>query len=309
MWFQQSITYKKAALQQDLAGPMAELASHAARVWSVPEALDLALAERLNSIPHCHLLYALDADGVQRSANVAIDGIDPHWRGQNLAARPYHTGTLPYRGFLLSTVYISQISLKPCITALQAVLRDTQLLGFVAADFNLHDLPLPESAVTEELEWKQYKGDPVIRSAVFMQQRMNSSMDNQLDAVIAILDRLLCEHGVYHCILHFSSARAVFWVYDDPYNYRLNDLEEILQPELWLAYPPRPYPVRARLSYRQIRPVLEQFRALRAADDNIYLRSASLNVMNGLVGLTFSCDGTHYMQAEDFLARELSFWI
>lgn len=309
MWFQQAINFKKAALQRALQAPMADVAVRAAQVWTDPQALDDALVAHIGLIPHCHLLYALDADGVQRSANVTVVGSDPQWRGQNLAARPYHTGTLPYRGFLLSSVYISQISEKPCITALQAVVRDAALLGFIAADFNLHELPLPEADVMEELEWKSYKGDPVIRSAVFMQARSDSVMDRKLDAVLATVERLLCEHGVFHCILHFSGSRAVFWLYDDPYNYRLNDVEEILQPELWLAYPERAYPERAKLNPEQIRPVLEQFRVLRSADENIYLRSASLNIMNGLVGLTFSCDGKHYMQADEFLAREVSFWI
>ncbi|HEY9149394.1 MAG TPA: hypothetical protein VIQ75_01225, partial [Gammaproteobacteria bacterium] len=52
----------------------------------------------------------------------------------------------------------------------------------------------------------------------------------------------------------------------------------------------------------------KQFKALRLADDTIYLRSASLNIMNGMLGLTFSCDGSHYMPVQDFLARDLDFW-
>jgi hypothetical protein len=30
-------------------------------------------------------------------------------------------------------------------------------------------------------------------------------------------------------------------------------------------------------------------------DENIDLRSGSLNIYNGIVGLNFSCDGSHYM--------------
>lgn len=55
--------------------------------------------------------------------------------------------------------------------------------------------------------------------------------------------------------------------------------------------------------------MLERFRALRQADENIYLRSASINVINGMVGLTFSCDGSHYMTVDEFLARDLAFWL
>jgi hypothetical protein len=45
------------------------------------------------------------------------------------------------------------------------------------------------------------------------------------------------------------------------------------------------------------------------ADETIYLRSSSVNIMNGLVGLTFSCDGSHYMPVEEFVEKDLSFWL
>jgi hypothetical protein len=48
---------------------------------------------------------------------------------------------------------------------------------------------------------------------------------------------------------------------------------------------------------------------LRFADETIYLRSASINIMNGMLGLTFSCDGSHYMPISEFLDRNLSFWL
>jgi hypothetical protein len=31
--------------------------------------------------------------------------------------------------------------------------------------------------------------------------------------------------------------------------------------------------------------------------------------MNGQVGLTFSCDGSHYMPVEEFVEKDLSFWL
>ncbi|MCG8099423.1 MAG: hypothetical protein JAZ05_10070, partial [Candidatus Thiodiazotropha taylori] len=54
---------------------------------------------------------------------------------------------------------------------------------------------------------------------------------------------------------------------------------------------------------------VEEFKALRFVDETIYLRSASVNIMNGMLGLTFSCDGSHYMPVEEFLAKNLSFWL
>lgn len=44
------------------------------------------------------------------------------------------------------------------------------------------------------------------------------------------------------------------------------------------------------------------------ADEVIYLRTSSINVYNGLVSLTFSCDGSHYMTYDEFLGKEKEFW-
>ena len=43
---------------------------------------------------------------------------------------------------------------------------------------------------------------------------------------------------------------------------------------------------------------------LRLGDPTVYLRAASVNLINGLVCLNFSCDGTHYMPAQEFLAKD-----
>ena len=49
-------------------------------------------------------------------------------------------------------------------------------------------------------------------------------------------------------------------------------------------------------------------RELRLADQNIYLRAASMNIFNGMISLTFSCDGSHYMGWNEFLDRGGAFW-
>jgi len=57
-----------------------------------------------------------------------------------------------------------------------------------------------------------------------------------------------------------------------------------------------------------MRTTLEGFVNLRPGDRVIYLRTASLNVINGLVGLNFSCDGTHYLPVPQFLEKDQRFW-
>ncbi|MBS0311894.1 MAG: hypothetical protein JSR88_11220, partial [Proteobacteria bacterium] len=51
------------------------------------------------------------------------------------------------------------------------------------------------------------------------------------------------------------------------------------------------------------------FRDLRFMDETIYLRSGTLNIFNGIVGLTFSCDGSHYMPWNEFLDKRVEFWL
>ena len=34
-----------------------------------------------------------------------------------------------------------------------------------------------------------------------------------------------------------------------------------------------------------------------------------MNIFNGMVGLNFSCDGSHYVSWSEFLDMSLSFWL
>ena len=67
------------------------------------------------------------------------------------------------------------------------------------------------------------------------------------------------------------------------------------------ALPEEDYPDFARVPAEEIRVVLEKFRLLRMQDQTVYLRSGSLNVISGRVGLIFSCDGAHYVDYAEFL--------
>lgn len=308
-FIQQAILTKKAALAEAVSEPMAQLGNRAAQVWPDADALDRLLREAIGDIPHCHLLYAWDLNGIEISSMVQASGIDPSWRGRDLSQRPYLKNHLPFKGVMLSSVYMSQYLPKQCITALQAVTRDNNLLGFIAADFALDDLLHDSRLTAPDTHWQQFRGDPAVRGTVFMQERVPSLLDQHIDAVHDLIHRLMSQHGVFHCKIHFSSGRCSLWLLDDPYNYRLHTVDEIVNPDICLAYPFRPYPADARVSPNQIRHVLEEFKALRFADETIYLRSSSINIMNGLVGLTFSCDGSHYMPVEEFLEKDLSFWL
>ena len=64
----------------------------------------------------------------------------------------------------------------------------------------------------------------------------------------------------------------------------------------------------AEIPAERLGEVFKQLRALRFMDENIYLRSGSFNTFNGIVGLNFSCDGTHYLPVPQFLEKGYSFW-
>jgi hypothetical protein len=307
---QQTILEKKAALAEAVSAPLARLAERVAEVWPNADTIDQRLQEGLAAIGGCHLLYAWDVNGIELSSMVRAGGPDPSWRGRDLNDRPYLKNHLPFQGVMLSSVYLSKYTYEFCLTALQAVRRENELLGFIAADFAVKDLLRDAKlAAPQEVRWKQFRGDPSVRGTVFMQTRAQSLFDEHFDAAIEQIGRLMREHGVFHSKIHFSSGRCSFWLYDEPYSYRLHGVEEIVDPELCLAYPVRPYPASAKTAAGDIIKVLTQFKGLRFADETFYLRSGSLNVMNDMVGLTFSCDGSHYMSVEEFLAHDMAFWL
>ncbi len=306
---QQSIARQRDELGVLLREPLRQLALRCSQVWGDRAGLEAVLGEALNSLAHCKFLYALDTDAVQVSANVSRDGLIDADYGRDRSQRPYMREVVPGEDFLLSGAYISMRARRPSLTAIQVV-RDAQgvALGYVGADYDLRDLPLTRELYEEPRQWRQLRGDPSIRGSVFHQTRAESQMDQHLDTVLGVVEELMRDHGLFHVILHFSSSRAVIWQYDDPYRYRLLDIEALIDPDICLAYPRRAYPADALVAAEHIRAVLEKFRELRFMDEMLYLRSGTLNIFNGMVGLTFSCDGSHYIPVDEFLAMGSDFW-
>jgi hypothetical protein len=306
---QQIILNKKDALAGEIGTPLCALAEHCANAWGDADRLDQILLEHIGDIPKCEFLYAWDLEGQEISSLVQPGSADQSWRGRDLSKRPYLKNNLPFKGIMLSSVYHSQFSDRECVTALQAVRKGEELLGFIAADFSLDKLVVDADQLDGASHWQQFKGDPAVRGTLFMQERIASRLDEHIDSVHETIHSLITEHGIFHCKVHYSSGRCSFWLMEDPYSYRIHGVEEIINPDIALAYPLYPYPARAKVSGEQIREVLDEFKALRFADETIYLRSASVNIMNGMLGLTFSCDGSHYMPVAEFLEKNLGFWI
>ena len=155
----------------------------------------------------------------------------------------------------------------------------------------------------EVTRWLQIRGDPSVRQFVFEQARAPNEFDKRLDEVLARVEVLILGHGVFHAKVHFSTGQVTLWMLNDPLRYRVHVKEEFLDPDICLAYPRLPYTEEALVPTLEIPTVLAEFKRLRMQDNHIYLRSASLNVVNGLVGFNFSCDGSHYLNYAEFLTQ------
>jgi hypothetical protein len=305
-----AVARQRLLLQGRLASPLERLARRCAERWPGREALERELTAAFVGLPSCKYLYVLDFQAHQITANCARTGSDPTQLGRDRSSRPYLQDALGGQRFSLSQAYISRNARRPSLTAVQHIETPTgELLGFLGADFDLRELPLTRELYQQPDQWVQLKGDPAIRGGLFAQQRVESLMDGRIDEVLDLLVELIAVHGVFHGKLHFSSSRATLWLVDDPYRFRILDIEDLTDPAICLAYPSRPYPGDAAVPLERVRDVFRTFKALRFMDETIYLRAGSLNIFNGIVGLNFSCDGSHYMPWHELLKKSLGFWL
>ena len=304
------VARQRLLLQGRLAGLLERLVADCRSAWPERGALEGILSDALPSLPSCKYLYVLDGDARQLTANISPEGLLPEHLGRDRRERPYLAEALAGERFSLSPVYLSRNARRPSLTAVQRIEgEEGTLLGFLGADFDLRELPLTRELYKQPEQWVQLKGDPAIRGGLINQQRVESLMDGRIDEVLDLIVELISAHGVFHGKLHFSSSRATLWTIDDPYRYRILDYEDLTNPGICLAYTRRPYPADACIPEDRVKEVFHTFRELRFMDETIYLCSGSLNIFNGMVGLNFSCDGSHYMQWDDFLHKSLGFWL
>lgn len=303
-----AIHNQREELARMLHGPLTRLAEKCAPAWCDRDKLNAELLSGFPKIPYCTFLYVLNTDGIQVCDNVSRDGLLTEHFGRDRSQRPYMREVVPSWGFLLSDAYISLRAHRPSITALHIIRSNGKAVGYLGADFDLRNLPVTAVLYEEPSHWQQIKGDPSIRSTVFQQIRSESQMDRNMEQAFSILEELFTDRGVFQAVIHFSSSRATVWFVDDPYRYRILTHEALADPDICLAYPVQPYPADALIPRASIESVLKGMRQLRLADETIYLRSASINIFNGLISLTFSCDGSHYMRYDEFLEKDVGFW-
>ncbi|HMT91785.1 hypothetical protein [uncultured Thiothrix sp.] len=308
---QKSIEHQRARLIELLGASLKHYAATLQTRLQDRQLLDEQLRLIFKAIDHCKYVYVLDTQAVQISSTINRYGLELSDYQRDRSTRPYLQHIYDDRiDFNLSAAYMSRNKKRPSLTAIQTI-RDAQgqRLGFLGVDYDLRELPHSEMIYEEPSKWRQIKGDPAIRQGLFTQERVESLLDKQIDHVLSVHEALVVDQGVHDFQLHFSASRSTIWHVDDPYVYRILTMEELADTNICLAYPRRSYFDRAIVPREQIKKILRQFKALRFADEIIYLRTASLNIVNGKVGLNFSCDGTHYLSYDEFLSKGLSFWI
>jgi hypothetical protein len=94
-------------------------------------------------------------------------------------------------------------------------------------------------------------------------------VDEQVNDALIVLEEFIMVHDVFHTQIHFSSSRAIIWLRNDPFRYRLLDANELMDPEICLACPVVKYPDNAIINASQIKPLLDSFRQLRFGDESI----------------------------------------
>ncbi len=307
---QTAVARQRMLLSSRLSGRIRRLAIDCATVWPERDALEKVLEQGLELLPYSKYLFILDDRARQITSNISHKGLLPENFGRDRSKRPYLADAIAGEKFFLSDAYISRNARRPSLTAVQHILdEDGRLLGYLGVDFDLRELPLTGEVYRQPEQWMQIKGDPAIRGGLFMQQRIDSAMDRRIDEVLDLVVELVEVHGVFHAKLHFSSSRATLWLLDDPLRYRILDIEDLTDPGICLAWKQHDYPDDAKIPIERIKDVFQTLRDLRFMDETIYLRAGSLNIFNGIVGLNFSCDGSHYMHWSEFLNKNVGFWI
>ncbi|TQN51891.1 hypothetical protein DLNHIDIE_01772 [Acidithiobacillus thiooxidans ATCC 19377] len=325
------VTRQRERLMQLLYAPMQRITALISQIAHTSEqplgdrsSLDALLKEVFSSVPYAKYLYIMNRDGVQFSSSMSCEGLIAEHCGRDRSDRPYMREALsvanyldrsretcyqqwPYLGdhtqavdFLLCEAYISQNALRPSMTATY-FLRDPKgtHIGFLGADFALRDLP-PIEGLYENRRRSWHFSPATQRDQV----RQASRLDREINTVISVLEELITFRGVYHVKIHFSSSQTVLWQMNDPYQYRILGVTDLLDPDSCLAYPNCPYPEQVAIRPKDIRFVLERMEALRRSDNPIYLRSFSLNIFNGLVGTSFLSDDSYYIPYDDFLKSD-----
>lgn len=122
--------------------------------------------------------------------------------------------------------------------------------------------------------------------------RRDSGFDAYFDESAAHVVSPLSTDRLFHVAVHFSSDQLTYWSWSDPYccEVRVGAL-------IWARDFPHTFRSSASgptvLLVAALCFIWDGFKVLRFQDPHIYWRHGSINVANGIIGLSFSCNGSH----------------
>ncbi len=289
--------------------PLRNIAERCATSWSRDRsslALLTELQESMRLLPQYALCYLISPEGTILTPTISHAGTEPTDVGNDVSLRPYFLEwSSPQRShdFFLTRPYISTKTGFSCMTAMQAVRIDGEVFAIIAIDFDGNSSLKPAFHATHHI---QIKGDPSIRQQLFSQTRAISAMEEQIDETHRAATNLFLHHGAFHIQLRYSRSNATARFTEHPYHDTLFSLEQLIESD---TVNRQPITSMTTVAPPQIGAALSLFKSLRLADENIYLRSGSLNIISGIVELNFSCDGTHQIPVDDFLQKSTSYWL
>ena len=152
--------------------------------------------------------------------------------------------------------------------------------------------------------WLQIKGDPSVRNFLFQQSRVESLFDTDLGRIHEIVYALLTFKGAFHVKIHYSSSLLTCWFADDAFRYRVFVMDEVLSQGFLEQFRDCKIDhLQPVIDIENTLAILKEFKRLRSTDQTIYIRNGSINRINGMIGMTFSCDGAHYIDHKTFFEK------
>lgn len=151
---------------------------------------------------------------------------------------------------------------------------------------------------TPQERWTQFNGDST--PVGLTSPRKQSLFDDRIDELLKMAGQLLTRLNVFHLKIHFSNNQLACWTYDNPYAYVVFAGEEVFDRDFSDHFNRLQMPLVCDIHASQVAGILAEFKRLRMVEQGPYLHAASINRVNGLIELSFSCDSSHYLPHQEF---------
>jgi hypothetical protein len=121
-----------------------------------------------------------------------------------------------------------------------------------------------------------------------------SLFDHKMDRLLDIVQELLTTRGFFQIIIDFSSSRLLCRHYRQDLLHRsIFEGDKVFEPAFLDQFKCESSIQKPIIPHPHISRILVHFKRLRFKDDENRLLSASINCLDGMMGLTFSKDGLH----------------